>query len=202
MRLPIRVPWEGGLGLVLSLLAAACADSPSDDLARAQTDLIRLEQQGAEAYLPRQMRAVQEHLRVASGFVQRNRFEQAGASLRIARAMLDSCATALIGLRSHAQAGSIEKHAQLQKGLDSLAFLLQSMPRQSYLDQNRHDVLSLRLLSMRQEALAMRQDIEQKNYPEALQRAGQLERRLRKSLATAQESFDPSVVVVSNNSTR
>jgi len=202
MRLPRAVRWEGGAGFFMSVLLAACASSPADDLTRAQTDLIRLEQQGAEAYLPERILAVRESIRLAREHIQRNRFEQAGKSLRLARAALDTCAAALVDLRSHAKQRSEMQLSQLQSGLDSLAALLKAMPRQSYLDQNLYGLHSLRLIGMRQEAAAMRLDIEQKDYPMALKKGQLLERRLGKSMAAVLENSSTPVMAVSNGASR
>jgi hypothetical protein len=185
--------------VVLTWLVAACANSPSDELAKAQTSLIRLEKQGAGAYLPEQILRVRESIQLAREYIQRNRFEEAGKTLRSTLTALDSCAAALDELRARAKSTSEAQYFQLRSGVDSLALLLQKMPRQSYLDQNRYDLCSLKLISMRQQVEAIREDIEQKDYPLALQKGQALQRHLRKSLAIIMESSPLPVVAVSSS---
>ena len=202
MRLPMHMWWGGGVGLFSFFLLAACANSPTNELARAQTDLIRLEEQGADAYLPRQLAAARENVRLARESLQRNSFESAGRFLRSARAVLDSCAATIADLQYRAKVESEVQLSRLQIGLDSLAMVLQAMPKQSYLDQSRYDVHSLKLIRIRQEVAALRLDTERSDYLLALKKGTILERRLRKSLAAVLESSTAPVVTVSNNTSR
>ncbi len=192
--------WGSGVGIfALTCLMAACANSPSDDLARAQTELIRLEKQGAIAYLPKQIATARENIKLAQQFIQRNRFELANGPLLMARTILDSCAAALLVMRSSAKSNCEEQYARLQTGLDSLALLLKDMPRKSYLDQNRYDLYSLKLKEMRQQAIAVSKGIEQKDYLAALENGKHIERHLRKSLTAVRDNSQAPVVAVSSN---
>jgi len=200
MHLQRNVRWGGGVGIfVLMCLLSACANSPSDDLARAQTELIRLEKQGATAYLPKQIAAAKENLKMAKEFIQRNRFELANGPLAMARTMLDSCATALVVMRSSAKSNCEKQYALLQTGLDSLARLIKDMPRKSYLDQNRYDLHSFKLKEMRQQAMAVGESIDQKDYLTALESGSHIEKHLRKSLAAVRDNTQEPVVAVSSN---
>lgn len=180
-------------------LLMACASSPSDDLARAQSDLVRLEKLGVADYLPEQVTFIRENLRIAREFIQRNRFELANGPLSLARATLDSCAHALVAMRFSAKGKSESQFVQLQSGLDSLATLLEKMPRRSYLDQNRYDLHSIRLKELRQRIVAMREEIERKAYPQALRQGQAIERHLRKSLAAVRQNSSEAIVAVSSN---
>ena len=202
MLLPKRVPWGGGLGLLIGLAVAGCANSPSDELVRAQTELIRLEKSGADAYMPEQLASVRQNLRSARELIKNNRFERASESLQAARKSLSSCATRLVELRGRAKSESLAKLRALTAGLDSLGTLLQGVPRQSYLDQNRYDVHSSRLGRLRQEMSAVLQDIERNDYLRALQRETVLERHLSSSLAILHPAANPPVLTVSTSSSR
>lgn len=202
MRLPLHVQCGGGVGFLISFLLVACANSPTAELTRAQGDLKRLEKEGAEAYLPQQLAGVREGIRQARECIQRNNFGPAGKILRSARALLDSCATSLAGLRHQAKAQSEAQLSRLQSGLDSLALTLQTMSKQSYLDQNRYDVHSLKLIRLRQEVAALRLDIDRRDYPLALQKGTVLERNVRKTLTAATEGPASPVVTVANSTVR
>jgi hypothetical protein len=200
MHLQRSVRWGGGVGIfAVTWFLASCANSPSDDLARAQTELIRLEKQGAAAYMPRQIAAAKENLKIAREFIQRNRFELANGPLALARTTLDSCMADLVVMRSSAKNNSEAQYARLQSGLDSLASLLKDMPRTSYLDQNRYDLHSLKLKEMRQQASALSESIGQKDYLAALEKGKHIERHLRKSLAAVRDNSHEPVVAVTSN---
>lgn len=203
MRLPQILRRGGGAGIaVVTCLLVACANSPSDDLARTQTDLIRLEQQGVVDYLPGQIAAVKENLRVARDCIEHNRFELASGPLSVARATLDSCAAALVSIRSAAKSKSEATFSQIQNGLDSLATLLKAMPRRSYLEQNLYGLHSMKLREMRQKAVAMRESIGRNDYPDALKQGHVLERHLRKSLVAVQGNLPEAMVAVSDDEMR
>ena len=192
--------WGSGVGIfALTCLMAACANSPSDDLARVQTELIRLEKQGAMAYLPKQIATARENIKIAKEFIQRNRFELANGPLVMARTILDSCAAALLVMRSSAKSNCEAQYTGLEAGLDSLTALLSEMPRKSYLDQNRYDLYSLKLKEMRQQALSVRESMDKKDYLAALEKGKHIERHLRKSLASVRDNSQAPVVAVSSN---
>jgi hypothetical protein len=177
-------------------MLAACANSPSDDLARVQSDLIRLEKLGVADYLPMPVAVVQENLRIARDYIQHNRFELASGPLAIARVTLDSCASTFVVLRTEARSHAETQLASLQSGLDSLAIQLKRMPRRSYLDQNRYDLHSIRLKEMNHRLASMHQSVEQKDYPSALTEGQVIERHLHKSLAAMQDhSFQPVAAI-------
>jgi len=200
MHLQRNVRWGGGVGIfVITCLLSACANSPSDDLARAQTELIRLEKQGATAYLPKQIATAKENLKIAKEFIQRNRFELANGPLVMARTILDSCAAALVVMRSSAKSNCEAQYVGLEAGLDSLTVLLAEMPRKSYLDQNLYDLHALKLKEMRRQAIAVSESIGQKDYLAALEKGKHIERHLRKSLAAVRDNFHEPVVAVSSN---
>jgi len=200
MHLQRNVRWGSGVGIfALTCLMAACANSPSDDLARAQTELIRLEKQGAMAYLPKQIAIARENIKIAKEFIQRNRFELANGPLVMARTILDSCAAALVIMRSSAKSNSEAQYTGLEAGLDSLTVLLSEMPRKSYLDQNRYDLYSLKLKEMRQQAISVRESMDSKDYLAALEKGKHIERHLRKSLAIVRDNSSAPAVAVSSN---
>jgi hypothetical protein len=80
--------------------------------------------------------------------------------------------------------------------------LLKEMPRQSYLDQNRFDLHSMKLKELRQHLAAMHACIEQRNYPSALMEGQVIERHLRKSLAAMQDHSYQPVAAISSNEAR
>lgn len=202
MRLPMQALWGGGVGLFLSCLLAACANSPSAELTRAQADLRRLEREGAEAYLPQQLAAARVGIRQARECIQRNNFEPAARVLKSARTLLDSCAASLAGLQHQAKAQSEAQLVRLHSGLDSLTIVLETMSKQSYLDQNRHDIHSLKLIRLRHEVAALQQDVDRGDFPLALKKGAVLERHLRKTVAAAMEGSGSPVVTVANSAVR
>ncbi|MDZ7290913.1 MAG: DUF4398 domain-containing protein [candidate division KSB1 bacterium] len=172
----------GGL-LLLVLFIFSCANSPTDQLDRAESLLARLENSGADAYLKYELASARRKVEEARKFIRKNRFELASQYLSSVCQTLDSCSIAFSQLRQLAKQQCQQQMAILATEIDSLRSLMANLPRQSYIDQNRYDIYTHRLRRYREELAILQKLIDQQDFPTALQRSMRLDFQLRQSLA-------------------
>jgi hypothetical protein len=173
----------GSVLVMAALLVAGCAESPSDQLSKAETILAQLKNKGAEAYLKYELASARQKLEEARQFIRKNRFEAANQYLSIVCRTLDSCSVAFFQLRQAAQQQCQQKMAGLFTNIESLRTQMTGLPRQSYIDQNRYDIYTHRLRRYREEMDILQKLIEQQDFPLALQRSIRLEFQVKQALA-------------------
>lgn len=189
---------HGACVALLALLVVSCATSPTEQLSRAESLLQQLENNGAEGYLRYELAAARRHLEEAKRLIRKNDFERASQQLYGLCQTLDSCGVAFLQLRQLAQQQSQHEMFTLSAKIDSLRGLVNKIPRQSYIDQNRFDIYMHRLRRYRDETDILKSLIEQEEFPLALQRSRKLEFQVRQSITNLLEtSAAPSAVAAS-----
>jgi hypothetical protein len=189
---------HGACLALLALLLVSCATSPTEQLSRAESLLQQLEKSGAEAYLKYELAATRRQIEEAKRLIRKNHFERASQQLYSLCQRLDSCGVAFLQLRQLAQQRSQYEVFALSARIDSLRGLVNKIPRQSYIDQNRFDIYMHRLRRYRDEADILKRLIEQEEFPLALQRSKKLEFQVKQSITSLLEtSAAPSTMVAS-----
>jgi hypothetical protein len=194
---PVVRQLKCGWWMLLVLALVACATSPTDQLTRAESMLVRLESNGADAYLRYELATARRKLEEARKLVRKNRFELASQYLNSVCQMLDSCGVAFLQLRQHAQQQCQQQVLALSAGIDTLRNLVTTLPRQSYIDQNRYDIYTHRLRRYRDEMEILQKLLQKEEFPTALQRGAKLEFQVRHSLMSLLETTDVGVKLVS-----
>jgi hypothetical protein len=182
--------WQRAARVLLVLAFAACATSPTEQLNRAEQVMARLESNGAEAYLKYELAAARQKLEEARKFIRKNRFEVASQYLQSLCQTLDSCGVAFVQLRQRAQQQSQQQLHTLSARLDTLRAMVASLPRQSYIDQNRYDIYTHRLRRYHNEIGTLQKLIEQEEFPMALQRGAKLALQIEQSWTGLLETTD------------
>jgi len=166
-----------------ALFVAGCADSPTDQLSRAEDLLVQLKQNGAEAYLKYELAGARQKLEEARKFIRKNRFELAGQYLSSVCRTLDSCSVAFLHLRRLAEQQCQQQMSGLFSNIEALRHQMTGLPRQSYVDQNRYDIYTHRLRRYREEMDLLQKLVAQQDFTSALQRSHRLEFQVKQSLA-------------------
>jgi len=170
-----------GIALV-ALFVVACADSPTDQLNRAENLLVELKNNGAEAYLKYELASARQKLEEARKFIRKNRFDLAGEYLSSVCRTLDSCSVAFLQRREKAAQDCGQKMADLLTNIETLRQQMTGLPRQSYIDQNRYDIYTHRLRRYREEMDILEKLVAQQDFTTALQRSYRLEFQVKQSL--------------------
>jgi len=176
-----RLP--GGLFLPLALVLVACGTSPTEQLTRAEKLLDRLESKGADQYLTYDMADVRRQIEEVKKSIRKNSFETAGRSLYNICQKLDSCGVAFMRLQRMADSRSREWLVTLSSQVQVLEETVALLPRQTYIDQNRHDIHVHRLRYYREEIEALSALVHNQEFPEALRAAAELESQIEKTFA-------------------
>lgn len=173
-----------GWWALLVLFVVACATSPNDQLNQAESLLIKLENSGADAYLTYELASARRQLEEARKFIRKNRFELASQYLNRVCQTLDSCGVAFLQKRQVAQHQCEQRLSTLLIDITNLGGMMTSLPRQSYIDQNRYDIYTHRLRRYREEVEILQKLMGQQDFPTALQRSARLEFQVKQSLAS------------------
>jgi hypothetical protein len=166
----------------VALGVVGCADSPTDQLNRAEIALTKLTSDGAEAYLKYELASARQKLEEAKKFIRKNRFDAASQYLNIVCRTLDSCNVAFLQLRRMAEQQCQQQMANLFDSIETMRQQMAGLPRQSYIDQNRYDIYTHRLRRYREEMDLLQKLVAQQNFPLALQRSRRLEFQVKQSL--------------------
>lgn len=195
----VRRTITAGAALV-ALFMVACADSPTDQLNRAENLLTDLTSKGAEAYLKYELAGARQRLEEARQFIRKNRFEAAGQYLNRVCQTLDSCKVAFLQRRHEAEQKCLMEMADLSKNLETMRSRMTDLPRQSYIDQNRYDIYTHRLRRYSEELDILQKLFAQQDFNTALQRSFRLEFQVNQSL-TGLASVTPIPERVTKTST-
>lgn len=180
---PKTIRKAGGWWVFLALFVAGCATSPSDQLTQAEGLLSKLESSGADAYLTYELANARRQLEEARKFIRKNRFEVASQYLNNICQTLDSCSVAFLQKRQLAQQECQQQVTTLLSDINALGGMMTSLPRQSYIDQNRYDIYTHRLRRYREELDILQKLMAQQDFPTALQRSARLQFQVKQSLA-------------------
>lgn len=178
-----RLITAGGALVALALFVVGCADSPTDQLSRAENVLAELKNSGAEAYLKYELAGVRQKLEEAKKLIRKNRFELAGKYLDGVCRSLDSCSVAFLRLRRITEQQCRQQMAGLFTSIETMRNQMAGLPRQSYIDQNRYDIYTHRLRRYREEMDILQKLMAQQDFTTALQRSLRLEFQVKQSLA-------------------
>ncbi len=185
MRAKLRVvarQLPGGLFILLALALVACSTSPTEQLVRAEKLLSGLESKGADQYLTYELAEARRGIEEAKKFIRQNNSERAGAYLFRVCQQLDSCSVVFLQMRRLAESASRQRVQLLSSQLDVLEKAIAGLPRQTYVDQNRHDIHVYRLRRYHRDIESMLALIQIQNFPEVLRRAAELENQVQKAL--------------------
>jgi hypothetical protein len=167
----------------VSLLVIGCADSPTEQLSRAENLLADLTSKGAEAYLKYELAGARQRLEEARQFIRKHRFDAASRYLNGICNTLDSCSVAFLQRRQAAEQECGERMTELSSSLETMRGQMSGLPRQSYIDQNRFDIYTHRLRRYREEMELLQKLVAQQDFNAVLQRCLRLEFQVKQSLA-------------------
>jgi hypothetical protein len=167
---------------MVALFVVACADSPTDQLNRAENLLADLKSNGAEAYLKYELAGARQKLEEAKKFIRKNRFDLAGEYLSSVCRTLDSCSVAFVKRRLDAEQKCQQMMVGLSGAIETLSQQMTGLPRQSYIDQNRYDIYTHRLRRYREEIDILEKLFAQQDFTTALQRSYRLDFQVKQSL--------------------
>lgn len=185
MRAPLRVAARrlpGGLGMLLALALVACVASPTEQLVQAEKLLSGLESKGAQQYLTYDIAEARQRIEEAKKFMRQDQVERAGEYLFRACQKLDSCSIVFVQMRRKAEAASRDGLKRVTNELERLEQIVASLPRQTYVDQNRHDLHVYRLRRYQKELAAAVALVQVQNFLEVLDRIAELDSQLQKTL--------------------
>ena len=169
--------------VIVSVFVAGCADSPTEQLSRAENLLADLTSKGAEAYLKYELANARIKLEEARQFIRKNRFEPASQYLSSLCNTLDSCSTAFVQKRQAAGRQCEQQMDALFTSIESMRAQMNGLPRLTYIDQNRYDIYTHRLRRYREEMELLQKLITLQDFTTALQRGLRLDFQVKQSLA-------------------
>ncbi len=169
--------------VLVSLLVVGCADSPTEQLSRAENLLVDLSSKGAEAYLKYELAGARQKIEEVRQFIRKHRFEAASQYLNGICNTLDSCSVAFLKMRQVAEQQCDQRMTGLFSSLETMRAQMNGLPRQSYIDQNRFDIYTHRLRRYREEMDLLQKLVAQQDFNAVLQRCPRLEFQVKQSLA-------------------
>ena len=169
--------------VIVSVFVAGCADSPTEQLSRAENLLADLTSKGAEAYLKYELANARIKLEEARQFIRKNRFEPASQYLSSLCKTLDSCSMAFVQKRQAAGRKCEQQMEALFTSIESMRAQMNGLPRLTYIDQNRYDIYTHRLRRYREEMELLQKLIALQDFTTALQRGLRLDFQVKQSLA-------------------
>jgi len=181
-RTPLRAGLVSAAAVIVSVFVVGCADSPTEQLSRAENLLADLTSKGAEAYLKYELASARIKLEEARQFIRKNRFEPAGQYLSSLCNTLDSCSVAFLQKRQAAGQQCEQKMEYLFASIESMRARMNGLPRLTYIDQNRFDIYTHRLRRYREEMDLLQKLIAQQDFTAALQRCLRLDFQVKQSL--------------------
>jgi len=168
--------------VLVSLFVAGCADSPTEQLSRAENLLADLTRRGAEAYLKYELAGARQKLEEARQFIRKHRFEAASQYLNVVCNTLDSCSVVFLQRRQAAEQQCEQRMDELFSNIETMRVKMSGLPRQSYIDQNRYDIYTHRLRRYREEMDLLQKLVVQQDFNAVLQRCPRLEFLVKQSL--------------------
>ncbi len=188
-RLPVaarRLP--SGFCMVLALALVACMASPTEQLVQAEKLLSGLESKGAEQYLTYELAEARQKIEEAKKLMRQDQAELAGEYLFRAYQKLDSCSIVFVQMQRKAEAASREGITKVTSELARLEQIVANLPRQTYVDQNRHDIHVYRLRRYHKDIATLVSLLQVQNFPEVLRRISDLDAQLQKTLVSLTNS--------------
>lgn len=156
-----------GFGVAVVLGLVACATSPTDQLVKAEKLYDRLEAKNADQYLMQDMARARRHIEEARKLIRNNQFELANETLYRLCQTLDSCGVVLTRMQHEAQLESQDNIQVITYMLATLEQEIARLPRQSYVDQNRHVIHVNRLRKYEKTVAEIGTLVEQTDYVNA-----------------------------------
>lgn len=169
--------------VIVSVFVVGCADSPTEQLSRAENLLANLTSKGAEAYLKYELASARIKLEEARQFIRKNRFEPASQYLSSLCNTLDSCSVVFLQRREAAEKQCEQQMSDLFASIESMRTRMNNLPRLTYIDQNRYDIYTHRLRRYREEMELLQKLITQQDFNTALQRCLRLDFQVKQSSA-------------------
>jgi len=181
-RVPLRAGLRSAAAVLVSVFVVGCADSPTEQLSRAESLLADLTSKGAEAYLKYELASARIKLEEARQFIRKNRFEPASQYLSSLCNTLDSCSVMFLERRQAVSQQCDLKMADLFSGIEVMRTRMSGLPRLTYIDQNRYDIYMHRLRRYREEVDLLQKLIALQDFNTALQRCLRLDFQVKQSL--------------------
>lgn len=174
---------KSAAAVLVWVFVVGCADSPTEQLSRAENLLADLTSKGAEAYLKYELAGARIKLEEARQFIRKNRFEPASQYLSSLCKMLDSCSVVFLQKRQEASQKCDQMMADLSSSIDLMRTRMSGLPRLTYIDQNRYDIYTHRLRRYREEIDLLQKLIAQEDFNTAVNRCLRLDFQVKQSLA-------------------
>ncbi len=164
--------------LLLGFLGGACAHSPQDELQRARTEFAALENSEAVLYIPDEIQQIRGMLQQAEKQLRANQFLLAERSIREGLARIRKAAQLYADRRDRAQQLSRDFVHQLARQLHDYRKSLGALPRLTYVDQNRFDVIRMRLQQLDRHYVRFEQCLESGRYLTIIKEMSRVRRQL------------------------
>ncbi len=171
--------WRGlAVVLLFSVFGGACANSPQEELAKARAQFSELEQSGAAQYIPEDIHAIRSLLQHAEMRIRANQFRLAEREIQKSLLLMHQAAQAFQERKASAQKESLRLITRFSEDLNHCMEHLQSMPRLTYVDQNRFDVARFRLKQLRKRLRLFEEYFEANQYLAILKESKDVQQQL------------------------
>jgi hypothetical protein len=154
----------GGVFLLFFACLTACAPSPYEELAQANKQLESLLDSNAKFYLQDELVAIRLGLQEAEDQLRTDNLPGAHSTIRSAKSLLTNSEKLYAKRLKQAEQESYNLIAYINFHLDSVSTLTTKMPRKTYVDQNRQDIIRFRIQSIRKHVQKIRQSVSKKDY--------------------------------------
>ncbi len=173
-----RAKWGLGNWLMIGVLLGACGYSPQHDLSRARMAFAQLQQSDASEYIPTEMHAIRRLLNRAEAQIRTNRFVAAEQDIREALNRVQRAFVHYHQKKAHAEKQSTEFLMFLNTELRALRTGARGLPRRTYVDQNRYDIVRSRLNTLNKQYAALKAYFNKNQYLTILKEAPAIKKQL------------------------
>jgi hypothetical protein len=153
-----------GVIVAVAVSISACSPSPQDELFQANKQLNRLLSTNARFYVTDELTAIRMVLLKASDQLQNEDFNGVKSTIRNAKRLLEKSKKLYHERAEAARNESSNFVMYVSMHLDSVAKIVNKLPRKTYVDQNRLDIARFRMQSMLQQLQTIRQHLSAEDY--------------------------------------
>ncbi len=181
-----------GIVMLVYIFGGACAHSPQDELNKARVLFASLEQSDALKYIPRDIQRLRSRIIQAETLIRSNQFMVAEQHIR---ACIKDIQRAFKTYQAKKEAAKAEAHAFMtyfETQLQRCITLAAEMPRLTYVEQNRYDIVRTRLKSLYRRLKLMQHQMQNREYLSVLKEKEGIEDDLAFIEDTIQSSKEPT----------
>ncbi len=170
--------WRGlAVVLLFVVFGGACAHSPQEELAKARAQFAELEQSGAAHYVLEDIQAIRSLLQHAELRIRANQFMLAQKEIQKSLLLIHQASQAFRERKANAEKESSQLIARFSDDLRYCLEHLKGMPRLTYVDQNRFDIVRFRLKGLRKRLQLFREYYGARQYLAILKEAPEVQQQ-------------------------